>query len=943
VRGTCTPTGKALATTTETFVLKTRRMTRSPTRVEARKARMYVFDRISSAAIAANRTGDRAAMRRRQQLGWLCTLTSASAAALVVLALVVAPAAFASAVTLGQQPVSVTQTAGEVTVANGYVMAGFNLQHPGIDVLQGDLTGQGDYGENVLASASPGDPLDQGGIFLADAVSDGGTPYFASTGAPGPDLHVTVLQDTPNLAVVRIDGIVDDPTNPLVTSSWTLSLRAGERNIRLQTWTRALRTATVFGLRLVSWFQPTSVYGLFQRGVEQMINSPAPYFATTNPLQRVYALGGGGSFDLSPADPAHLHQSVLLSASGSPYSSGFEEVLAGTYPEEGQWSSTPWSSAVPTEVRVGQTWTTDDSIAVNDHDFPVGTLSTGPNLPLPDLESIYTAIYGSSVGVLDTFTYPGEAGVTVAAPTRSYAPGYNFFDPGVWNTIYALLDSGDPYLINQARTIVEKSGAAMLPSGQIPHNFEGTQPTYVALSGATQPGPNVFWIEAALGYANATGNLAWLRAHMPEIERALGWLTNMYDPSIQLLSVTGPLWIDVFVRNNYASDTNAYMVQVLREVANAEEVVGNSSAAAHDRFLAAQIIHGMNTHLWAGNHYITQLNPNGSTADFGDNDSNLLAVAFGITDPAQSKKVLAWVASGPCESSPSMPGWVSQVYYGPNATYGGNTGDSAVSIGRIAWADGMANYRAGNLAGYDAVIAPIRSDLLANTWMFERYTCSGQPTHNPYYSEYPEILTMMLHDDSYGIRIGLGQVELAPFGPSSYTYHVGDVAVSYSSSKVDISIPGTGTRQFVIHGMLPGGQYLVQSGNSAPERVAAASDGILRFTAAVGPGVVVQAGAATKTVSASGGSVTFTAVVKNAKTCGWSSSPKITGFTATVQCKTGTISRSAKLPANTATMAKSYTVTLTVRGNGIAVTRWKVNQAARHHRPLQPRPLPSFR
>jgi len=91
--------------------------------------------------------------------------------------------------------------------------------------------------------------------------------------------------------------------------------------------------------------------------------------------------------------------------------------------------------------------------------------------------------------------------------------------------------------------------------------------------------------------------------------------------------------------------------------------------------------------------------------------------------------------------------------------------------------------------------------------------------------------------------------------------------------------------------------------------------------------VVAQAGAATRTVSASGGSLTFTAAVRNAKTCSWSSSPTIVGFTATEHCKTGTISRSAKFKANTSTRAKSYAITLTVHGKTTTIDHWKVIQA----------------
>jgi hypothetical protein len=87
----------------------------------------------------------------------------------------------------------------------------------------------------------------------------------------------------------------------------------------------------------------------------------------------------------------------------------------------------------------------------------------------------------------------------------------------------------------------------------------------------------------------------------------------------------------------------------------------------------------------------------------------------------------------------------------------------------------------------------------------------------------------------------------------------------------------------------------------------------------------------TLSVSASGGSLTFTATVKNAKTCAWSSSPAIAGFAATVQCKTGKVTRSARIPANTSTTAKSYSITLTLRGTSSAISPdyWLVNQAGK--------------
>ena len=736
---------------------------------------------------------------------------------------------------------TMTQTSTEVTLGNGYVQVGFDLLQPGINLLAGDLTGTGRYGENVAAASSSSDPLHEGGIFLAR--TDAGGADFASTEAAGPNLHVAVLSDTPSLVVVRVDGIVDNPADPLVTSSWTLSLGANSRTFRLQTSTRALRPASVAGVRIVSWLQTPSVYGLFQQGVAQMIgNAGAPYFAVDSPLQRVYTLGTGGAFDLMPTDESLQRQTLLLSSDGvsNPYQSGVEEVLAGTYPQEAQWSSAPWASAPATAVTAGQTWTTDDRIAVNDHAFPVGTLGTGPNLPDQDLEAMYTALYASTVGMLNTIQYPGEQAVNLNPET--YAGVFNFWDPESWMGVNGLVDTGDPYLINQARTVLEKTGAAIAPDGQVPHHFTGTVPTFLNLSdNVTMTGPNIVWIEAALYYANTTGNIAWLRAHMPLIERALGWLTRKYNPSLQLVKATGPLWIDVFSRINYTSDTNAFMVKLLRDVASAEQVVGHPAAAARDRYLAGQIVEGMNAHLWAGNHYITQLNPNGTIADFGDNDANALAVAFGITSPAQARKVIAWQDGGPCIAPPARAGWVSQVYYNGNVTEDGNTGDSATAMGRVAWADAMARYATGDVSGFQNIIGPIRSDLLQNTWLTERYDCNGDRIRAPYYDEYPDVIAMLLHDDTYGIHIGLAQVELAPFGVSNYNYAIGNVAITYSRSQVDITLPFSGRREFVIHGMQPGGWYQIQSGRGPSEQVAAGYDGILNFTLTVSAGAAVQA------------------------------------------------------------------------------------------------------
>jgi hypothetical protein len=104
---------------------------------------------------------------------------------------------------------------------------------------------------------------------------------------------------------------------------------------------------------------------------------------------------------------------------------------------------------------------------------------------------------------------------------------------------------------------------------------------------------------------------------------------------------------------------------------------------------------------------------------------------------------------------------------------------------------------------------------------------------------------------------------------------------------------------------------------------------------------IVQAGAATKTLSASGGSLNFSANVRNAKTCTWSSTPKIAGFAKTVPCKNGVVARSADFKSNSSTNEKSYVVTLSVRGSTAKVNRWDVIQAGQVLPPITTTTVPT--
>ena len=177
-------------------------------------------------------------------------------------------------------------------------------------------------------------------------------------------------------------------------------------------------------------------------------------------------------------------------------------------------------------------------------------------------------------------------------------------------TLSAVLGAGDPFLSLQVRRVLEQSGGSLGPDGEVPHHFAGDQPVYSALSGATMPGPNSFWVRSCLRYAQYTGDVAWLRTYMPTMRLALGYLQGMVNGTIGLLRAPGSLFIDIIDRHGFTSDANAMLVGLLEDFAEAEECVGNNLGAAHLLTQAASIRERMMARLWAasGDHFITELN-----------------------------------------------------------------------------------------------------------------------------------------------------------------------------------------------------------------------------------------------------------------------------------------------------------------------------------------------
>jgi hypothetical protein len=238
--------------------------------------------------------------------------------------------------------------------------------------------------------------------------------------------------------------------------------------------------------------------------------------------------------------------------------------------------------------------------------------------------------------------------------------------------------------------------------------------------------------------------------------------------------------------------------------------------------------------------------------DFVDYDSNLLAVMAGVASTERAERILARIDAGSC-SHTGRGTWVSERYYGPHDCNGGNTGDSAISMGRIAWMDMHARRAVGTpeqaAVAERVLLAPLQEDLLANTWLYERYQCGGGPTHNPLYFEYPTVVQLMLFEGKYGIDIGLTKVEVAPFfAPTdrAWAYDAGLIFVGYNRTDVSgfdtffTRLPMAGSRRFTVHGVAAGAYALALSCPSPSLTNVTVGAGPLEFAATTGPDCTVR-------------------------------------------------------------------------------------------------------
>jgi hypothetical protein len=214
--------------------------------------------------------------------------------------------------------------------------------------------------------------------------------------------------------------------------------------------------------------------------------------------------------------------------------------------------------------------------------------------------------------------------------------------------------------------------------------------------------------------------------------------------------------------------------------------------------------------------------------------------------PAAAAAVLARVDAGACAHARAT--YVSEKPYDKANCVNGNVGDSAVTMGRIGWQDALARQAVGGAeaaALFEGVLlAPLQRDLLARTWLPERFDCEGRDAHNPYYFEYPATVALMLFEVRYGIQLRPTRVVVNPLSaPPAWDFVAGALRLSYSGAAVSAALGGmhAGTRTFEWHGLQQGDWTVAPPAGAPPVQASVGADGVLVFDSAVGEGLVVAA------------------------------------------------------------------------------------------------------
>jgi hypothetical protein len=416
-----------------------------------------------------------------------------------------------------------------VVLENPFLKVQFDRNQPGISLLAGSFHGDASAPifeeHNVLAL-----PIVLEVNYLDE---DGVTVNTRSSHVDGAGAETTVTQfgDANNCRVVEIDGVVDSVERTCATEKWTMSLCPDDQSLSLKvsgSWTEDTCDITgggggsaLLSVQRAIYLKQPSIYGLFNRGVTQMMECRNCTLPSDQVLERLYTIGKGASLDLTRLGRTEGSDHTLLLSQGDSFESGFKEVLVGELLDTNliltdQWKTNfSWAEAL--QPPSPTSWASEWTLYPNDHAFPVYPVSLTARklkdgIEFRDLRTAMMGVYGSGMGCLQSYfedrdgtiaptiancapkenpfqppqggtiaptasptdapsaipTEPPVPGPTYTSPMDCYGyyPNTNFFDPDNFVTLSAMLYTGDAYVVNEARKVLERTADTICGIGR---------------------------------------------------------------------------------------------------------------------------------------------------------------------------------------------------------------------------------------------------------------------------------------------------------------------------------------------------------------------------------------------------------------------------------------------------------------------------------------------
>ncbi len=144
-----------------------------------------------------------------------------------------------------------------VTLENGYTKVSFSTRFGFIDAIFSDFSGSSNFTENILSTKF--------GLEIQKSVS------CHQKIKPTP--VITWLQKDESKHVVKISNLLDCQYQPLISETWTISLSSEKRSVEVDISGQILRDADdIVSVTHSAYLKTASIYGLFDRGVVQMMD-----------------------------------------------------------------------------------------------------------------------------------------------------------------------------------------------------------------------------------------------------------------------------------------------------------------------------------------------------------------------------------------------------------------------------------------------------------------------------------------------------------------------------------------------------------------------------------------------------------------------------------------------------------------------------------------------